>query len=278
MAKYVQFDFGTNDPAFYEVDSFSLENVRKLPAYKEKWIDMIFWDGKKRMFDGKVLDIYPAQLISKIYYGKKISYERVKQIVGSDLRYKDLLWNMDNNCRNSFNMLGLNITDAEEYSKQFSSYREVFYKTHYCLFTLPNNFSVCQLEDSNKMTVEDFDSDIRLDYDDVLKKIQLNASIGEEYIRENQFILELFKNYFKMLIQACKSYSKDIRETIFSICPFHFENFKNLSTIEEINFFLYVCDYTYQFSNFNSELFNQYRDYINEQYKKLEDENNFGII
>lgn len=80
------------------------------------------------MYDGKVLDIYLSQLISRIYYGKKISYEKVKQIVGSDLRYKDLLWSMDTNCRNSFNMLGLNITDDEEYAKQLSAYRERLFK------------------------------------------------------------------------------------------------------------------------------------------------------
>lgn len=47
MAKYVQFDFGTNEPSFYKVDIFLLENIRKLPAYKEKWLGMIFLDGKK---------------------------------------------------------------------------------------------------------------------------------------------------------------------------------------------------------------------------------------
>lgn len=278
MAKYVQFDYGTNEPTFYKVDNFSLENVKKLPAYKKKWLGMSFLDGKRRMFDGKILDIYPAQLISKVYYGKKISYERVLQIVGSDLRYKDLLWSMDANCRNSFGMLGLNITDDEEYDKQFKLYKEQFYKTHYCLFTLPNNFSAYYLEDNNTMTIEDFDSDIRLDYDKTLKNIQMNASVGKEYLSENQFTLELFKNYFEMLIQACKSYSEDIRKAIFHICYFHYEHFKNLRTIEEINFFLDICDYTYQFSNFNKELFNQYRDFINEQYKKLDDENNFGLV
>lgn len=126
MAKYVQFDLGTNEPTFYKVDDFSLENIRKLPSYKEKWLCMSFLDGKKRMFDGKILDIYPAQLINRVYYGKKVSYEKTLQIVGSDLKYKDLLWSMDSNCRNSFNKLGLNITDDTEYDKQFSLYKEHF--------------------------------------------------------------------------------------------------------------------------------------------------------
>lgn len=158
------------------------------------------------------------------------------------------------------------------------AYIKNIFKTHYCLFTLPNNFSANYLENNKTMTVEEFDNEIEINYDDILNNIQVNASLGKEYLRENRFTLELFKNYFKMLIHTCKSCSKDMRESIFYICYFHFENFENLRTIEEVNFFLDICDYTYQFSNYNKELFNQYRNFINEQYKKLDDENDFGLV
>lgn len=69
--------------------------------------------------------------------------------------------------------------------------------------------------------------------------------IGKDYLRENQFTLELFKIYFEMLIQTCKSYFEDIIKAIFHICYFHFEHFENLKSIDEINFFLDICDYTY---------------------------------
>ena len=277
MAKYVEFHLETGEQTFRKVDEFSLEKIRNLPTYKEKWLSMSFLDGQKRMFDGKILDIYPAQLISKIYNGQKISYENVSQIIGNDLRYKDLLWSMDRNCRNSFNMLGLNITDDEEYARQLKAYREKFYKTHYCLFTPPNNFSASCLEDNNAMTIEEFDNDIKLNYNSILKNIQTNATLGKEYLEENKFTLELFEKFFKMLINACKSYSKDFIESILRVYSFNFHNFRNLQTIEEINFFLDICDYTYQFSNYNKKLFEQYRNFINKQYEELEDENDFGL-
>lgn len=279
MAKYVQFNFEDKEPEYYNVDDFSLETIKKLPSYNEKWFKMTFLDGKKRMFDGKILDIYPATLINIIYNGKRVSYEETKRIVESDLKYKDLLWSMDTICRNNFSSLGLNFTDEEGYSKQLKSYQQDFDKNHFCLFTLPNNFSASFLEDEKAMTIEDFDSSIKLDYAKDLKNIAMNAAAGQDYLKENQFTMELFKNYFDMLRKFCKAYPKDIQEGIFCICYFHFEHFNNLKTLEEINFFLDICDYTYGFTNgYGKELFNCYREYINEQYKELENEENFGLV
>lgn len=109
MAKFVQFDVGTDEPTFYEVEDFSLETIRKLPLYKNTWLRMSFLDGEKRMFDGKILDIYPSELVSMIYYGKKVSYDEVKQIVEDDLRYKDLLRDMYIRFEDSFCNLNLKI-------------------------------------------------------------------------------------------------------------------------------------------------------------------------
>ena len=75
MAKFVQFDVGTDEPTFYEVEDFSLETIRKLPLYKNTWLRMSFLDGEKRMFDGKILDIYPSELVSMIYYRKKVRFK-----------------------------------------------------------------------------------------------------------------------------------------------------------------------------------------------------------
>ena len=49
MAKFVQFDVGTDEPTFYEVEDFSLETIRKLPLYKNTWLRMSFLDGEKRI-------------------------------------------------------------------------------------------------------------------------------------------------------------------------------------------------------------------------------------
>lgn len=271
LAKYIQFDLGKNEPVFYEVNNFSLESIEKLPIYKEKWLVMSFLEGEKRMFDGKILDIYPSQLIGKVYYGKKLTYAEVKQIVGNDIRYNDLLWQMEKNCRDSFCALNVNTNNDEEYYRQFKDYTKNFDRTHYCLFTLPNNFSILQFDDNKTMTVEEFDNRIKLDYTNILNNIQSNAHIGKDYLNKNQLALKLFKNYFEMLLKNCKNYNEDTIKSIFSICQFHFENFTNLQTIEEINFFLEVADYTYQLSNYNRKLFNQYKDFVNMQYKELEE-------
>ena len=50
---------------------------------------------------------------------------------------------------------------------------------------------------------------------------------------------------------------------------FHFENIESLQTVDEIDFFLEIADYVYQFSRYNKELFNQYRNYVNEQYNEF---------
>ena len=46
MAKYVQFNFEDKEPEYYNVDDFSLETIKKLPSYNEKWFKMTFLDGK----------------------------------------------------------------------------------------------------------------------------------------------------------------------------------------------------------------------------------------
>lgn len=35
MAKYVQFDFGMDEPIYYEVENFGLENIKKLNLIKK---------------------------------------------------------------------------------------------------------------------------------------------------------------------------------------------------------------------------------------------------
>lgn len=107
---------------------------------------------------------------------------------------------------------------------------------------------------------------------------KMRVYIGKECMEEHQFALKMYKEYFEMLIHSCRSYSKDIQAIVFGICYFHFENFKNLKTIEEINFFLDICDYAYQFSYSNKVLFDNYRNFVNEEYKKFEDDNDFGLI
>ena len=94
MAKYVEFDFENKKPVYYEVNDFDINTIRALKSYKDSWICMKFVDGEKRMstvHEGEILDIFPADTLKIVYWGKKISYEKVKRIVGNDLKYKDLL-------------------------------------------------------------------------------------------------------------------------------------------------------------------------------------------
>lgn len=270
MAKYVEFIYDNGSSEFEEVQDYSIESVKKLNHYNENWYKMVFVEGNKRMFDEKILDIYPATLIKTIYKGKKVSYEIVRQLVGNNLKYKDLLVTMNINCRNAFSSLNLNIQDDEEYSRKLEEFKKEFYKTHFCLFSLPDNFGANAFMDEKSITLEEFDETFKIDYSEDLKVVGQNTMAGEEYIKKHKFILELFHNYFEMLIHTCRSYPVEHQEIVFNTCYFHFENFEDLSSLDDVNFFLDICDYTYGFSNFNKDLFSNYRKFVNKIYEELE--------
>lgn len=270
MAKYVEFDFENKKPVYYEVKDFDINTIRALDSYKANWFCMKFLDGEKRMssvYEGEILDIYPAETLKIVYWGKKTSYAEVKRKVASDLKYKDLLFNMDVACRNSFSSQNIEFVDEADYSERLDVYREDYDKNHYCLFRKPNFFAAFLFDNDKAVTVEEFDEKIKLDYDKDLNNVESNASLGEDYIKSHKFILELFRNYFEMLCDSCRSYPDNIYKIVFSTCPFNFHNFEDLSTIEDINFFLDICDYTY---NLSCDLFKRYRSFVNEYYKQLE--------
>ncbi len=275
MAKYVEFDFENKKPVYYEVNDFDINTIRALKSYKDSWICMKFVDGEKRMstvHEGEILDIFPADTLKIVYWGKKISYEKVKRIVGNDLKYKDLLGRMNMACRNALFAQNIEFVDEADYSKRLDEYREDFDDNHYCLFRTPNNFISSIFDYPNAITIEEFDKSIKLDYDEYLDSIESNAMYGEEYIKGHEFLLKVFKNYFNMLCETLNSpdvypNSDSVCEIVFSTCPFNFHNFEDLSTIEDINFFLDICDYTY---NLSCDLFKKYRSFINEYYKQLE--------
>ncbi len=261
MSKFVTFVFDNHNIQDFRVKDFTLENVQGLKVYNSNWFQMSFTNGTK--------------VVKNIYRGKKVSYELVRQLVGNNLKYEDLLFSMDLNCRNAFSALNLNIHDFEEYKKKLEDFKKEYYKTHFCLFTLPDRFSANALMDDNSITIEEFDNNVKLNYSENLKAIGQNAVVGEDYIKEHKFLLELFNNYFIMLIKSCRSLPPQHQNTVFDTIYFHFENFENLMDREDVNFFLDICDYTYGYSNSNSELFNNYRKYINKKYDELE--NGTGI-
>lgn len=112
-------------------------------------------------------------------------------------------------CRNAF-YEKITFVDEDDYSKKLKDFREEYDRNHYCLFRPPNF-----LGSDNAETVEEFDSTIKLDYDMNFSNVKNNTKLGERYIEEHKFILELFKNYFDMLCISCGSYPDNIKEIIF---------------------------------------------------------------
>lgn len=204
---------------------------------------------------------YPPSIIEKtIYYGKKISYAKVKQIVGNDIKYSYLLESMRYYASRE---VGLN----EEFDDDFICQYD---EEHYCLFTMPINFDAKVFLNEKSLAIEEFDSEIKLNYDGVLKAIEENGIAGELYIKDHELPLKLFKNFFDMLYSSYNFCSDDICKRVFECYIFNFKLFAAFENLDDINFFLDICDYVYDYSNYCDSFFKKYRAFVNEYYRDLE--------
>lgn len=262
MEKCVEFDFFDKRIVFYDVDNFDLETIRNLPSYHDKWYCMRFLNTSKE--DAKAYGVYfryPPSIIEKtVYYGKKISYDEVKQIVGNDVKYSGLLESMKYYAS----------MEVDGYYESVDDVQHQFDENHYCLFTMPIKFDAKVLLKDNSLTIEEFDPEIKVNYDEVLNSIEANSVAGDLYMTEHEEPLKLFKDFFSMVSSACSFQSDDTCRMIFECYIFNFKNFSEFETLNDINIFLDICDYAYNCSNYNNGLFGKYRAFVNEYYKDLE--------
>lgn len=269
MAKYVIFHFNNKPSTFAEVADFGLDTIKDLSDYNEQWTSMQFVDGTRTRNEAENNDVFSGNLVKSVYYGKRLSYKIVKQIVGNDLKYKDLLWRMNKHCRNAFEIENVNIQSDEEYKDKLRSYSEKFDNEHFLLFIPPNNFRGGVFDSPVSVSIEEF-ANVVLKYDEALMALRLNSAVGEEYLKKNQFVLEFFRNYFDMMNRTIGTLAVDKQIEFFGSCCFHFEDFVAFSSLEDINFFLDVCDYTYGFSTYEKEVFRNYRKYVNNFYEEYD--------
>lgn len=265
MEKCVEFDFFDKRIVFYDVDNFDLETIRNLPSYHDKWYCMRFLNAsKEKAMSYDAFFNYPSGMIEKtVYYGKKISYAEVRRIVGNDKKYSDLLELMEI-------YSGM---DAKEGYESADDVQQQLYENNYCLFTMPISFNVRALLEDNALTIEEFDPEIKVNYDGFLKAIEANSVAGDIYIKEHELLLKLFKGFFEMLSSVCQFRSDDDYRTIFESYIFNFKFFAELKNLNDINIFLDICDYIYNFNDYCigcNGLFGKYRAFVNEYYEDLE--------
>lgn len=267
MAKYVIFHYNNKPSTFVEVNDFEVQTVKALPNYKEEWANMQFFEGTRKHYEEDDNNVFSGELVKSVYYGKRLNYEMVKQFVGNDLKYKDLVWKMNSHCRNSFERENPSIQNSEDYNNKLNTYSKKFDREHFLLFIPPNNFRGGIFDNGVSVSVEEYDASVKLKYDESLMALRLNSAAGEEYLKKHQFLLEFFKNYFDMMNRTISSLTEEKQRGLFESCCFHFEDFVVFSSLEDVNFFLDICDYTYSFSVHMKELFKNYRKYVNDYYQ-----------
>ncbi len=220
--KYVEVAYkNKNDFLEYEkytVNDFELETLRRLPFYKTNYTSF------KLVQDGSI--------IKTIYNGKRVCFRDVKNIVGNDARFTSVVRNMGILRYNTYTEKQEEILDEEEYLLDFDL-------NHYCLFTPPNNFDAIILDyDKLSMTIEEFDKDIKFNYEGYFKAISLNSLIAKNYTDNNALALSLFKNYFRMLAKSVWEIIDNQDEEVNAILIMNnnVNNIRNLFRIMEFNF------------------------------------------
>ncbi len=185
-------------------------------------------------------------------------------MLNGDLKYQNVLRIIEEMARGSFSnectKKGKIITDEDP-----TEFYRHFMDNYSCLFTVPDIFNVEYLNRENTMTIEEFDSSVKLEYEDIFQNISLNAKYGKEYYEKYKYLLEIFHEYFTMISVVSKNFKEEDYESLFSIIGFNFFGFKHFTSIEDINLFLEVYEYTY--SNFiNKNLFSSYKEYVSKKY------------
>lgn len=281
MGKYVYVRTQENKKGkYYQVKDFAFETISNMPFYKQKYIYFQLWEGEERhIFDDKeIYDIFPGEVLKIVYYGKKLTYEQVKNIILNDPKYQSILDSMNTDLQNSFynsitqeeieSMLEDNIEEEFIYDALFSESRKKLFEKkydqeHYCIFILPETFIPCR--SPNILSIEEYDKRIKLDYTEKISLMALNSQIGFKYIEDKKAALECFDIFFKSIIRIRKYVNP---KGLFNTISFDFRSFYNLNTLEDINFFLNYYKYAKQLDGEISKLLDEYIEFINRSFTR----------
>lgn len=281
MGKYVYVKAEPNKKGkYYKVNDFSFETISKMPFYKQKYRCFQLWEGEERHIDDdqEIYDIFPGKLVETVFYGKKISYKEVKKIILNDQKYSSLLDSMIWDSRNAFynsitqeeyeSLLKEKYDEEYIYAALFSEEREEkFFKKydqeHYCIFYPPDTFIPCR--ESNMLSIEEYDKNIKLDYTESLSLISLNSQIGFDYINDKREILINFGIFFDALIRINDHVNP---EELFEVISFNFNSFNGFDSLEDINFFLNYYKYAEGLDGKKLKILNDYIEYLNDTYNK----------
>lgn len=281
MGKYVYVRTQENEKGkYYQVKDFAFETISNMPFYKQKYIYFQLWEGEERhIFDDKeIYDIFPGEVLKIVYYGKKLTYEQVKNIILNDPKYQSLLDSMNIDLRNSFynsisqeeieSMLEDNIEEEFIYDALFSEGRKQLFakkydQEHYCILIPPETFIPCRKP--YILSIEEYDKRIKLDYTEKISLMALNSQIGFKYIEDKKAALECFDIFFESIIRI-RNYVNP--EGIFNTISFDFRSFNNLNTLEDINFFLNYYKYAKQLDGEILKILDSYIEFINQSYDR----------
>lgn len=271
MRKYVYVQKGDREEGkYYEVNDFSFETISNLPFYNQRYQYFELLSGNKRMFGDKILDIYPGKVLKTVWYGKRISYEDVKKLILNDPKYEKLLYNINHASTRMYMYLHTgNEEDKEKTKMGEEAFCKKYDKEHYCLFVPPDKFYPAAFDKASSITIEEYDSSIKLDYTSELSLILLNSQLGYKYNSNNKSLLIVFDNYFRMLLNNANYFSNE--HDLFTTIKF---DFKTVGFEDEnsIGYFLdYYC-YAMKLDGQQLNLFNKYKNYVFEQ----EDEIKYG--
>ena len=277
MGKYVYVKTEPNKKGkYYKVNDFKFETIYQMPFYKQKYIFFEFWEGKERHLEDnkEIYDIFPGELVKTVIYGKKITYEEVKKTILNDQKYSSLLDSINRDSRNAFynsitqeeyeSLLKENYDEDYIHAVLFSEERkeefiEKYDQENYCIFLPPDTF--IPLIDSNMLSIEEYDYNIKLDYTRNLSMISLNSQVGFDYVNDNQEILKTFEIFFDALIRI-KNYVNP--EELFNVMSFNY--FDRFESLEDINFFLSYYKYAKELKGEKLKLLNDYIEYLNATY------------
>lgn len=269
MGKYVYVKKNDKeDGKYYEVNDFSFETISNMPFYKQKYEYFELWSGNKRMFGSEILDIYPGKRVKIVCYGKRISYEDVKKIILNDPKYENILDSMNHASTREYMYLHTgNDEDKEKVKMGEEEFCKKFDKEHYCLFMPPDKFYTGIFNDKDSsVSIEEYDSNIKLDYSKELSLILLNSQLGYKYNNNNKSLLIVFDNFFNMLLRNIQYFSNE--HALFTTIKFDFKTvgFKDEDTI---GYFLDYYSYAMKLEGKKLDLFNKYKNYVFEQENEI---------
>ena len=237
MSKYVyvvekEYEHGK----YYKVSDFSLETIRKLPFYNKKYIWFKLLEGRGQTlretletnpdfteedcdyYEGfepdDIYSVYDSVDHGTVVYGKKLTMAEVHQLLLNNPRYKTMLETDQIEAFNTY--MAQDLGDPDFLDEAGTA--EKYYDEHYYIFSPPDNFFRCK--NGKTFSIEEFDSNIILNYIYELSALLTNSVIGYNYYKKYQNLFEVFDKYFKMLFSV-RDYFKTLQD-LFSTIRFDF--------------------------------------------------------